>query len=113
MTDTFRVRIERKLIQQATKVAEEIGTTAGDVVRLLFRQMVKRRTIPFPLQADTPESEVFSSPERRSKLWDQKEFRRVLIPIIERLPEDPEWDKVEATFAGSAYKKLKQSPPEE
>jgi addiction module RelB/DinJ family antitoxin len=71
MTDTFRVRIERKLIQQATKVAEEIGTTPGDVVRLLFRQMVKRRTIPFPLQADTPESEVFSSPARRSKLWDQ------------------------------------------
>jgi len=70
MTDTFRVRIERKLIQQAAKVAEEMGTTPGEVVRLLFKQMVKRRTIPFPVQADTPESEILSSPERRSKLWD-------------------------------------------
>jgi addiction module RelB/DinJ family antitoxin len=81
MTDTFRVRIERKLIQQATKVAEEIGTTPGDVVRLLFRQMVKRRTIPFPLQADTPESEVFSSPERRSKLWDQMNLSPSLVNL--------------------------------
>ncbi len=71
MTDTFRVRIERKLLADAHRVAEEIGTTPADAVRLLFRQMVKRRSIPFPLQADTPESEALSSPERRSILWDQ------------------------------------------
>ena len=67
----FRVRIDRKLIAQATKVAEEIGTTPGEVVRMLFKQMAKRRTIPFPLHADAPEDEIFSSPERRSKLWDE------------------------------------------
>ena len=44
---------------------------------------------------------------------EQKNFRRVLIPIVMSLPDDPEWDKVEAAFAGSAYKKLKQSPPED
>jgi len=70
MTETFRVRIDRQLFKQAKKVADDIGTTPGDVVRLLFKQMVKRRAIPFPIQADTPESEVLSSPERRSKLWD-------------------------------------------
>ena len=67
----FRVRIDRKLIAQASKVAEDIGTTPGEVVRMLFKQMVKRRAIPFPLHADAPEDEIFSSPERRNKLADE------------------------------------------
>jgi antitoxin component of RelBE/YafQ-DinJ toxin-antitoxin module len=71
MTEMFRCRIERKLITEATKVAEEIGTTPGELVRLLFTQLVKRRTIPFPLTADAPEDEVLTSPERRAKLWDE------------------------------------------
>jgi antitoxin component of RelBE/YafQ-DinJ toxin-antitoxin module len=71
MTDMFRCRIERKLIVQASKVADEIGTTPGEVVRLLFKQMVKRRTIPFPLHADTPEDEVVGPLERRVKIFDE------------------------------------------
>jgi addiction module RelB/DinJ family antitoxin len=68
MTDMFRVRIDRKLINQASKVAEEIGTTPGEVVRMLFKQMVKRRTIPFPVHADSPEDEVVGPPARRAEL---------------------------------------------
>ena len=69
-TEEFRVRIDRTLIKQAKRVAEEIGTTPGEVVRLLFCQMVKRRTIPFPLHADNPEVEVLGSAKRRSAFWD-------------------------------------------
>ena len=68
MTDMFRVRIERTLIKQASKVAEDIGTTPGEIVRLLFKQMVKRRTIPFPLNADSPEDEVVGPAARRAEL---------------------------------------------
>jgi len=64
----FRVRIDRKLISQASKVAEEIGTTPGEVVRMLFKQMVKRRTIPFPINADSPEDEVVGPAARRAEL---------------------------------------------
>ena len=74
MTEMFRVRIDRKLIAQASKVAEEIGTTPGEVVRMLFKQMAKRRTIPFPLHADAPENEmdeILGPSERRAKLWDE------------------------------------------
>ena len=71
MTEIFRVRVERKLIRQASKVAEEIGTTPGEVVRILFKQMAKRRTIPFPLHADAVEDEIFTSVERRNKLADE------------------------------------------
>lgn len=67
----FRVRVDKRLLREASAVTEEIGTTPGEVVRLLFKQMVKRRAIPFPLQADAPEDDVLSSPARRAKLWDE------------------------------------------
>lgn len=64
------MRLERGLIRRANKVAQEIGTTPGEIVRMMFTQMVKRRTIPFPLQADSPESEILSPARRRSEMWD-------------------------------------------
>jgi addiction module RelB/DinJ family antitoxin len=70
VTEVFRVRLDRALLRRASKVAEEIGTSPGEVVRLMFTQMVKRRAIPFPLQADPAENEALSSAERRSKMWD-------------------------------------------
>jgi addiction module RelB/DinJ family antitoxin len=70
-TEEFRVRIDRALLRKAKLVAEEIGTTPGEIVRMLFTQLVKRRAIPFPLQADSPEAEVLASARRRSDLWDQ------------------------------------------
>ncbi len=70
-TEEFRVRIDRALVRKVKRVAEEIGTTPGDIVRMLFAQLVKRRAIPFPLQAESPESEVLGSPKRRSELWDK------------------------------------------
>lgn len=56
---------------KARAVAKEIGTTPGEVVRLMFAQMVKRRAIPFPLQADSPEDDVLTSTKRRAQLWDE------------------------------------------
>jgi hypothetical protein len=40
-----------------------------------------------------------------------KEFKKVFFPVIEDLPDDPEWEKVERAFGEAAYKKLR--PPEE
>jgi len=70
-TEEFRVRIDRVLVRKAKRVAEEMGTTPGEIVRMLFVQLVKRRAIPFPIQAETPESEILSSPERRNALADK------------------------------------------
>lgn len=69
MTELFQCRIEKELLADFRKVAEEIGTSPGEVVRLLAVQMVRRRAIPFSLTADIPEDEVLSSPERRARLW--------------------------------------------
>ena len=67
----FRCRIDRRLLAKAERVADEIGTTPGEIVRLLFVQLVKRRTIPFPLQADPSEDLEIGSARRRSEMWDE------------------------------------------
>lgn len=40
-----------------------------------------------------------------------KNYKLVLIPAIDKLPDDPKWDKVEEAFGRAAYNKL--PPPEE
>ena len=70
MSELFRCRIDRGLMEAAQRVAGELGTTPGEVVRLLFVQMVKRRSIPFPLTADSPEDEVVGPARRRAELFD-------------------------------------------
>ncbi len=70
MTDIFRVRIERRLVKQATKVAEEIGTTPGEIVRMLFAQLVKRRAIPFELKADGQGDDLVDVQRRNRVLRD-------------------------------------------
>jgi addiction module RelB/DinJ family antitoxin len=66
MTDMVRVRVDRKLRREADKVCKEIGTTPGEVVRMMFKQLVKRRAVPFPLQADAPADGLLDV-ERRNK----------------------------------------------
>jgi antitoxin component of RelBE/YafQ-DinJ toxin-antitoxin module len=46
-TEEFRVRIDPKLLRETKRVAEEIGTTPGDLVRMLFAHVVKLRALPF------------------------------------------------------------------
>ena len=58
-------------MKEANRVAKDIGTTPGEIVRLLFKQLVKRRAIPFPLQADAPEDEILQSAKRRLEMWDE------------------------------------------
>jgi addiction module RelB/DinJ family antitoxin len=71
MNEVFQCRIDKKLVARARKVTKDIGTTPGEVVRLMFAQMVKRRAIPFPLNADSPEDEVLGPVQRRAALWDE------------------------------------------
>ncbi len=47
ITEEFRVRLDPKLLRETERVAEEIGTTPGDLVRMLFAQVVKLRGLPF------------------------------------------------------------------
>jgi len=47
MNEQLRIRIQPKLIGQATEVCEELGITPTAAVSMLFAQMVKLRALPF------------------------------------------------------------------
>ena len=48
-------RIDPKLKRQAEAVLEEIGLKPRAALELFYKQIVKRRAILFPVQADSPE----------------------------------------------------------
>ena len=71
MTELFRCRVDHELLAEAKRVADEIGTDCGVLVNLMFRQLVKRRTVPFPLMADSAEDEILSPARRRAAMLDE------------------------------------------
>ncbi len=66
-----RSRIDPELKRQAEAVLEEIGLKPRAALELFYKQIVKRRAIPFPVQADSPEDEVLSPATRRNALADE------------------------------------------
>jgi DNA-damage-inducible protein J len=71
MSAIAKSRIDPELKRQAEAVLEEIGLKPRAALELFYKQIVKRRAIPFPLTADTPEDEVLSSAVRRNALADE------------------------------------------
>ena len=71
MSAIAKSRIDPELKRQAEAVLEEIGLKPRAALELFYRQIVKRRAIPFPLQADSPEDDVLSPEARRNKLADE------------------------------------------
>jgi antitoxin component of RelBE/YafQ-DinJ toxin-antitoxin module len=71
MTELFRCRVDNKLLAQAKRTADEIGTDCGVLVNLMFKQLVKRRTVPFPLMAESAEDEILSPVGRRASMMDE------------------------------------------
>jgi antitoxin component of RelBE/YafQ-DinJ toxin-antitoxin module len=71
MTELFRCRVDGELLADAKRVAEDIGTDCGVLVNIMFKQLVKRRTVPFPLMSDSAEDEILSPPGRRAAMLDE------------------------------------------
>ncbi len=71
MSAIAKSRIDPELKRQAEAVLEEIGLKPRAALELFYKQIIKRRAIPFPVQADSPEDEVLSPPARRNALADE------------------------------------------
>lgn len=64
-------RVDPMLKRQAEAVLDEIGLKPQAALELFYKQIIKRRAIPFPVQADPLEDEVLSVAARRNKLADK------------------------------------------
>jgi DNA-damage-inducible protein J len=71
MSSIAKSRIDPELKRQAEAVLEEIGLKPRAALELFYKQIIKRRAIPFPVQADGPEDEVLSTSGRRNALADE------------------------------------------
>ena len=76
MSGKSKNRIDPELKHQAEAVLEAIGLKRDAALELFYKQIIKRRAIPFPVQADSPEEEVLSPAVRRNALAD--EFKSTL-----------------------------------
>jgi addiction module RelB/DinJ family antitoxin len=70
MSAIVKSRIDPELKRQAEAVLEEIGLKPRAALELFYKQIIKRRAIPFPVKADCPEDEILSSAERRNAMAD-------------------------------------------
>lgn len=48
-TEQIRVRVEPKLKSDAEKILESLGMTPSDAIRMLYKQIVRRKGLPFDL----------------------------------------------------------------
>lgn len=71
MSAIAKSRIDPELKRQAEAILEEIGLKPRAALELFYKQIIKRRAIPFPVQADSPEDEVLSPAPRRNHLADE------------------------------------------
>jgi DNA-damage-inducible protein J len=71
MSAIAKSRIDPELKRQAEAVLEEIGLKPRAALELFYKQIIKRRAIPFPVQADSLEDEVLSPATRRNKMADE------------------------------------------
>src|SRR5215470_5458610 len=71
MSAIAKSRIDPELKRQAEAVLEEIGLKPRAALELFYKQIIKRRAIPFPVQADNPEDDILSPATRRNALADE------------------------------------------
>jgi addiction module RelB/DinJ family antitoxin len=71
MSVITKSRIGPELKRQAEAVLEDIGLKPRAALGLFYKQIIKRRAIPFPVQADSPEDDILSPAARRNHLADE------------------------------------------
>jgi len=70
MTEMFKCRIEKDLLDSAREVSRQMGTSTAELVRIFLKALVKSRQLPFTPSAETEEDEALGPVERRRKMMD-------------------------------------------
>jgi addiction module RelB/DinJ family antitoxin len=70
MTEMFRCRIEKGLLDEAHRISEEMGTSTSELVRIFLKAMVKSGRLPFTPQGTAEEDELLGPLSRRREMLD-------------------------------------------
>ena len=66
----FRCRVEKSLLKRAHQVAEEMGTSTSELVRIFLRAVAKTGQLPFTPKEDSQEDEALGPLNRRREMLD-------------------------------------------
>jgi addiction module RelB/DinJ family antitoxin len=66
----FRCRVEKSLLKQAHRVAEEMGTSTSELVRIFLKAVAKTGQLPFTPRAESAEDEALGPLARRREMLD-------------------------------------------
>lgn len=68
MKTLFRARVDKALLQDASKVCRQLGTNPQTILRMTLAHLVRRRELPFRPTAETPEDELLQPRAKRAAL---------------------------------------------
>jgi addiction module RelB/DinJ family antitoxin len=70
MTEMFRCRVEKDLLDEAHRISKEMGTSTSELVRIFLKAMVRAGQLPFTPKATTEEDGVLGPIGRRREMLD-------------------------------------------
>lgn len=95
MNAELRVRLPKRLLEESTAVAEDIGTDVREVVRMALTQLVKRRALPFEAAAEpalaeygVTAQEAERAFQRAAEAVDKERAAGRVVRFTGRLPAD-------------------------
>ncbi|MGO8926666.1 MAG: type II toxin-antitoxin system RelB/DinJ family antitoxin [Limisphaerales bacterium] len=70
MTEMFRCRVEKDLLEDAHRISKDMGTSTSELVRIFLKALVKSGQLPFTPKVTTEEDEVLGPISRRREMLD-------------------------------------------
>jgi addiction module RelB/DinJ family antitoxin len=70
MTETFRCRVDKEVLQKAHELSQQMGTSTSELVRIFLKALVKTGQLPFLPKGETEEDEILGPVERRREMLD-------------------------------------------
>lgn len=66
----FRCRVDKALLKRAHQVAEEMGTSTSELVRIFLKAVAKSGQLPFTPREESQEDEMLGPLGRRREMLD-------------------------------------------
>jgi addiction module RelB/DinJ family antitoxin len=70
MTEMFRCRVDKAVLQKAHELSQEMGTSTSELVRIFLKALVKTGQLPFTPKGETEEDEMLGPIKRRREMLD-------------------------------------------
>lgn len=70
MTETFRCRVDKDLLEKADELSQQMGTSTSELVRIFLKALVKTGQLPFTPKGETEEDEMLGPIGRRREMLD-------------------------------------------